>query len=89
MTLFRSARAHVVVLAIALGGCGERVEAGLANAPSIERKTEPRNQYDVISNGDEGCKNRNGGPGIASAAGACPKHGSQVVADAGPEPSSR
>jgi hypothetical protein len=89
MTFCRSAWAHVVVLTVALGGCGERVEAGLANAPSIERKSEPRNQYDIISNGDEGCTNRNGGPGIASAAGACPKRGSQIVADAGPDPSPR
>jgi hypothetical protein len=85
MMFRRSAFAHVVVFASALG-CGERVEAGLANAPSIERKTEPRNQYDTISTGDEGCANQNGGASVASAAGAC-QNGvtkTKVLADAGP-----
>ena len=73
---------HVVVLAAALCGCGERVEAGLANAPSIERKSEPRSPYDTVSNGDEGCASPTG-TGIASAAGACPK-GTAARGDAGP-----
>jgi hypothetical protein len=72
MIFGRSPWAFVFVLSVASGGCGERVEAGLANAPSIERKTEPRNQYDVITNGDEGCANRNGGPGSAAAGAPCP-----------------
>jgi hypothetical protein len=75
-------RAHVVVVAAALWGCGERVEAGLANAPSIERKSEPRSQYDTVSNGDEGCTTPSGS-GIASAAGACPKE-TLTRGDAGP-----
>lgn len=69
-----------MALVVSLAACGERVEAGLANAPSIERKTEPRNAYDVVSNGDEGCTNRNGG-GTATSAGGCPKHGAQTSAD--------
>ena len=73
---------RIAVLAVALGGCGERIEAGLANAPSLERKSEPRSQHDALSNGDEGCANRNGGGSVASVAGACPKGGAQVVADA-------
>jgi hypothetical protein len=86
MTFRRSPWGLVVVLAGVLGGCGQRVEAGLANAPSMQRKSEPRTQYDVISNGDEGCSSRNGGPGIASAGGACPKRGTQLQADASQGP---
>jgi hypothetical protein len=70
-----------MALTVIFAACGERVEAGLANAPSIERKTEPRNAYDIVSNGDEGCANRSGGGG-ANALGGCPKHGAQVLADA-------
>jgi len=84
MTLSTS-RARVVLLAVALWGCGERVEAGLANAPSMERTSEPRNQYDTISNGDEGCASLDGSS-IASSAGACPKGTTQAVADAGKGP---
>jgi hypothetical protein len=67
--------------------CGERIEAGLANAPSIERKSEPRQQYDVITGGEEGCTNRDGGPTIASAAGGCRSIGVIAVADASGDPS--
>jgi hypothetical protein len=86
MTLSTS-RARVVplLLAVALWACGERVEAGLANAPSIERKSEPRNQYDTVSNGDEGCASQNGSS-IASSAGACPKGTTRALADAGKSP---
>jgi hypothetical protein len=60
-------------LAAALAACGGQFEPGLANAPSIERKTEPRNQNDSISNGPEGCSNADGGPSVASTAGGCAK----------------
>jgi hypothetical protein len=69
-----------MALAVSFAACGERVEAGLANAPSIERKTEPRNAYDVVSNGDEGCANRYGGGG-ANSVGGCEKHSPKVSAD--------
>jgi len=62
--------------------CGERFEAGLANAPSVERKSEPRQQYDIISNGDEGCASRDGGASIASSAGGCKPNRPAIVADA-------
>jgi hypothetical protein len=62
--------------------CGERFEAGLANAPSLERKSEPRQQYDVISSGDEGCASRDGGASILSAAGGCKQNAGNVMADA-------
>ena len=76
--------AGAVVLAVGIVACGERIEAGLANAPSLQRKSEPVNQYDVLATGDEGCTNRDGGASIASAAGGCPKGGALVVPDAGP-----
>jgi|HubBroStandDraft_2_1064218.scaffolds.fasta_scaffold33843_5 hypothetical protein len=72
---------RVIALAVSFAACGERVEAGLANAPSIERKTEPRSAYDVVSNGDEGCANRNGG-GAATSASGCPKHSVQGSTEA-------
>jgi hypothetical protein len=83
--VFSTSRAHAFLFAVALWGCGERVEAGLANAPSMERKSEPRNQYDTVSNGDEGCASRNGSS-VASSAGACPKGTTQALADAGKVP---
>jgi hypothetical protein len=49
------------VVSIALAACGERVEAGLANAPSMERQTRPRLGHDVISNGDDSCPRTVGG----------------------------
>jgi hypothetical protein len=53
----------IATLAVgALIACGERVEVGLANAPSLERKTEPKSQNDVITTGEEGCRTRDGGP---------------------------
>jgi hypothetical protein len=77
---------HTAVVAAALLGCGERVEAGLANAPSLERKSDPRTQYDVVSTGPEGCTNANGGSSVASAAGGCPKNSAAapLMADSGP-----
>jgi hypothetical protein len=71
MKVRRTAVVLGALAAIGLGACGERIEAGLANAPSIERKSEPRQQYDVVADGEEGCTNRDGGASIASAAGAC------------------
>jgi hypothetical protein len=83
MTFSRSACARILVLSVALVGCGERVEAGLANAPSIERKTEPRTQYDVLSNGDEGCANRGTGSSLGSGAAGCSKVAVQGAPDGG------
>jgi hypothetical protein len=73
-----------VLAVLALCGC-EGFQAGLANAPSAERKTEPRRQYDVISTGDEACKGRAGGASVASAADACGRQ-TAPIADAGPPP---
>jgi len=80
MTLRRAVCLGAVIAAVV--ACGEQVEAGLANAPSIERKTEPRQQYDVISNGEEGCAGRDGGASIASAAGGCRQNTGSPIADA-------
>ena len=66
-----------------LAACGERFQAGLANAPSLERKSEPRQQYDAITGGDEGCKSRDGGPSVVSAAGGCKQSSGSTVIDAG------
>jgi hypothetical protein len=76
---------QAALVAAALFGCGERVEAGLANAPSLERKSEPRSQYDVVSTGPEGCTSTNGGASVASAAGGCKQNstGPAPVADSG------
>jgi hypothetical protein len=70
-------------LAVVAFACGERVELGLANAPSMERKSEPRQQYDVIAVGDEGCASRDGGASTASAAGGCSRGGAQAIATNG------
>jgi hypothetical protein len=37
------------------GGCGEHFEAGLANAPSMERTSVPVRNHDVIANADDSC----------------------------------
>ncbi len=66
----------------ALVACGERFEAGLANAPSMERKSEPRQQYDVITGGEEGCASRDGGASIVSARGGCKQNTGSAIADA-------
>jgi hypothetical protein len=61
--------------------CGERIEAGLANAPSLERKSEPRQQYDVIAVGDEACASRDGGATVATATAGC-RQNSPTTSDA-------
>jgi hypothetical protein len=83
---FYRLRSCQVLAVLALYGCGERFQAGLANAPSAERKSEPRREYDVITTGDEACKGRAGGAGVASAAGACGTEATPTAADAGPTP---
>jgi hypothetical protein len=45
----------IAATALSLAACGERVEAGLANAPSMQRSSRPRSGHDVIANGDESC----------------------------------
>ena len=82
MPFYRS-RSCQIVAVLALCGCGEGFQAGLANAPSAERKSEPRRPYDVITTGDEACKGRGGGASVASAADACGPQGAPL-ADAGP-----
>ncbi len=52
------AQVRVILAAAAFllgAACGERFEAGLANAPSLDRQTRPRRPHDVISNGQESC----------------------------------
>jgi len=71
---------------VALVACGERIEAGLANAPSLERKSDPRQQYDVIAVGDEGCRNRDGGASIASATDGCKQNAPMILGDAAGAP---
>jgi hypothetical protein len=66
---------------VGLLACGERIEAGLANAPSLERKSEPRQPYDVIAVGDEGCASRDGGATVATATAGC-RQNSPTTADA-------
>jgi hypothetical protein len=85
MPFYRS-RSCQVLAVLALCGCGEQFQAGLSNAPSAERKSEPRRGYDVISTGDEACKGRTGGAGVASAAGACGTQAAPIGADGGPTP---
>jgi hypothetical protein len=80
----------VLAVVLGLGACGERVEAGLANAPSLERKSEPRQDYDVIAVGDEGCRNRDGGASLASSSDGCkrnaPQNATVLLADAASDP---
>jgi hypothetical protein len=49
-----------VATVLLVAACGENFEAGLANAPSIQRQGRPRNSHDVISNGQESCPRRPG-----------------------------
>jgi hypothetical protein len=85
---FYPSRCCRILAVLAICGCGERFQAGLANAPSAERKSEPRREYDVISTGDEACNGRTGGASVASAADACGKQAAPL-ADAGPTPPPR
>jgi hypothetical protein len=82
MTLHRAVCLGVGVGVGVFVACGERFEAGLANAPSIERKSEPRQTYDVITGGEEGCASRDGGASIASARGGCKQIPGNGIADA-------
>jgi hypothetical protein len=45
----------ILAAALLVMSCGTTVEAGFANAPSIQRQTRPRNAYDTIANGPESC----------------------------------
>jgi hypothetical protein len=50
------------VLAFPLAaGCGEQFEAGLANAPSMQRTSVPVRHHDVIANADDSCPRATGG----------------------------
>ena len=42
-------------------GCGEQFEAGLANAPSMQRTSVPVRQHDAIANADDSCPRATGG----------------------------
>jgi hypothetical protein len=77
----------VLAVVLGLGACGERVEAGLANAPSLERKSVSRQGYDVIAVGDEGCTNRDGGSSMASSSDGCKQNAPLLLADAASDPS--
>jgi hypothetical protein len=70
-SVWLSALALCACVGVGLVACGERFEAGLANAPSLERKTEPRSQNDVIAVGEEGCESRDGGATVASGTMGC------------------
>jgi hypothetical protein len=88
--IVRKCALAVVLAAVGLGvvACGERIEAGLANAPSLERKSEPKFQNDVITVGAEGCTGRDGGPTVATGTLGCDQNTSAFLADAsGPSPS--
>jgi hypothetical protein len=54
-------RSYITVATVLLAtACGENFEAGLANAPSIQRQNRPRSSHDVIANGQESCPRRPG-----------------------------
>jgi hypothetical protein len=42
-------------------GCGEQFEAGLANAPSMQRASVPVRHHDAIANADDSCPRATGG----------------------------
>jgi hypothetical protein len=46
---------------LVLAACGEQFEAGLANAPSMQRTSVPVRHHDVIANGDDSCPRATGG----------------------------
>lgn len=51
-------RSHSGLLFAALSliaACGSTFEAGLSNAPSINRASRPKDLHDAISNGSESC----------------------------------
>ena len=60
--LVRFGAALVLPLVVGLGACAERVEAGLANAPSLERSDPPVHEHDVIANADDSCPRSVGAP---------------------------
>jgi hypothetical protein len=47
--------ALLVASALTVGACAEHFEAGLANAPSLERQNRPTRQHDAIANADDSC----------------------------------
>jgi hypothetical protein len=48
---------------LALLGCFGAAQAGLSNAPALGAPGEPGAPPDVISNGRDACRNRQGAPG--------------------------
>jgi hypothetical protein len=60
----RSSRlSGIALLALLLlaPACGEHFEAGLANAPSMERSSVPVRNHDAIANADDSCPRAAGG----------------------------
>ena len=60
--LVRFGAALLLPLVVGVGACAERVEAGLANAPSLERSDPPVRHHDVIANADDSCPRSVGAP---------------------------
>jgi hypothetical protein len=56
-----TSRRWLCIALLSGAACGEQVEAGLANAPSIERTSVPTRHHDVIANGDDSCPRAAGG----------------------------
>ena len=58
----KSIRSLYALASCALLGaaCGGGFEAGLANAPSMERQNRPTRQHDVIANADDSCPRKAG-----------------------------
>jgi hypothetical protein len=48
-------------LLLLVPACGEHFEAGLANAPSMERSSVPVRNHDAIANADDSCPRATGG----------------------------
>jgi hypothetical protein len=51
----------LLALLLLAPGCGEHFEAGLANAPSMERSSVPVRNHDAIANADDSCPRATGG----------------------------
>jgi hypothetical protein len=57
----RSSRLFGVALLLLAPACGEHFEAGLANAPSMQRSSVPVRNHDAIANADDSCPRATGG----------------------------
>lgn len=62
-------RALILLLSMA---CDASIQAGFANAPSMQRPTRPQNGHDAVANGDESCPRADASDPLADRVAPCP-----------------